>query len=95
MYVSDSGSDDNDCHSESAPCRNLQTVLDRATNGVDIYITSKTLSLDGYKTGVSGGARSCLVLSTQSYSLTGLKGMVEFTCKGNFSKQNFQSPLVS
>ena len=95
MYISDFGSDDNDCHLESAPCRNLQTVLDRATDGADIYVTSKTLSLDGYKTGVLGGVRSCLVLSTQSYSLTGLKGMVEFTCKGKFSKQNFQCPLGS
>ena len=32
-YVSDDGSDDNDCHSASTPCRNLQTVLDRATDG--------------------------------------------------------------
>ena len=27
----------------SAPCRNLQTVLDRATDGADIYVTSETL----------------------------------------------------
>ena len=46
-YVSDDGSDYNDCHSVSAPCRNLQTVLDRATDGTDIYVTSDTLALDG------------------------------------------------
>ena len=45
-YLSDSGSDNNDCHSESEPCKNLQTVLDRATDGADIYVTSDTLSLD-------------------------------------------------
>ena len=39
-YVSDDGSDDSDCHSASAPCRNLQIVLDRAANGADIYVTS-------------------------------------------------------
>ena len=44
-YVSDDGSDNNDCHSESAPCKNLQTVLDRATDGADIYVTSRTFSL--------------------------------------------------
>ena len=45
-YVSDFGSDDNNCHSASAPCRNLQTILDRAIDGADIYVTSNTLSLD-------------------------------------------------
>ena len=45
-YLSDSGSDENDCHSQSAPCKNLQTVMDRATDGADIYVTSDTLSLD-------------------------------------------------
>ena len=44
-YVSDYGSDGNDCQVESAPCRNLQTVLDRGTDGADIYVTSFTLSL--------------------------------------------------
>ena len=44
--MSDSGSDENDCHTESAPCLNQQTVLDRATEGADIYVTSDTLSLD-------------------------------------------------
>ena len=46
-YVSDGGSDQNDCHTESTPCRNLQTVLGRAADGAAIYVTSTTLSLDG------------------------------------------------
>ncbi len=45
-FVSDSGSDDNDCHTEDEPCKNLQTVLNRAEDGADIYVTSDTLSLD-------------------------------------------------
>ena len=45
--MSDDGSDDNDCRSESTPCRNLQTVLNRATDGADIYVTSDTLSMNG------------------------------------------------
>ena len=49
-YVSDYGSDDNDCHSESTSCRNLQTVLDRATDGADIYVISPKLSLDAVYT---------------------------------------------
>ena len=53
-YVSDDGSDDNDCHSASTPCRNLQTVLNRAADGADIYVTSDTLSLDGSKD-INGG----------------------------------------
>ena len=47
--MSGDGSDDNDCHSASTPCRNLQTVLDRATDGADIYVTSDTLSLDFHR----------------------------------------------
>ena len=44
--MSDGGSDDNDCCLGSTPCRNLQTVLDRARDGAHIYVTSPTLSLD-------------------------------------------------
>ena len=49
-YISDEGSDDNNCHTESIPCKNLQTVLNRAHkmygDGADIYVTSRTLTLD-------------------------------------------------
>ena len=47
-FVSDNGSDVNNCKTVSTPCKNLQTVLDRASDHADIYIcvTSDTLSLD-------------------------------------------------
>ena len=45
-YVSDDGSDENDCHSPTVPCRNLQTVLNRAKDDADIYVTSPKLSVD-------------------------------------------------
>ena len=35
-YVSDERSDDNDCQTECTPCKNLQTVLDRASDGADL-----------------------------------------------------------
>ena len=44
--MSDNGSDHNTCHSESTPCRNLQTVFNRAEDNAQILITSPTLSLD-------------------------------------------------
>ena len=45
-FVSDEGSDRYNCQTESTPCKNLQTVLDRASDGAEIYVTSETLSLD-------------------------------------------------
>ena len=45
-FVSDEGSDQYNCQTESTPCKNLQTVLDRASDGAEIYVTSETLSLD-------------------------------------------------
>ena len=45
-FVSDGGSDRYNCQTEYAPCKNLQTVLDRASDGADIFVTSETLSLD-------------------------------------------------
>ena len=79
--MSDYGSDDNDCHSESTQCRNLQTVLDRATDRADIYVTSQTLSLDSNINQCLPGP-CCLVESSLSYNLYGFYGMVEITCKG-------------
>ena len=70
-YISDEGSDQNDCHSESAPCLNLQTVLDRATDGADIYVTSDTLSLDA----VRDIFNDCVVNSSISYSIQSAKGV--------------------
>ena len=95
-YVSDYGSDDNDCHTASAPCRKLQTVLDRATDSADIYVTSHSLSLDGvynvaWFPGMSGGfdpeMRNCCQLgSSLSYSIISLNGnLVNITCAGQCS----------
>ena len=80
--MSDYGSNGNDCHSASAPCRSLQTVLDRATDGADIYVTSDSFSLDGVHNvtrlpGVSGWVDSemrncCQLYSSLSYSLNSL-----------------------
>ena len=69
-YVSDYGSDTNDCHSESAPCKNLQTVLDRAADGADIYVTSTMLSI-------------CTVNSSISFNMSGINGLgINVTCSG-------------
>ena len=83
-YVSDYGSDDNDCHSASAPCRNLQTVLDRATDGAEIFVTSNTLSLDSntkrfYKHDY------CVINSSLSYTLRSYhNSSINITCPGMF-----------
>ena len=98
-YVSDEGSDDNDCHSVSAPCRNLQTVLDRATDGADIYVTSLTLSLDAVHTNSLVNINlhyfkehylsltSCLVVGSISYSINSINGShVNVTCSGQYNQ---------
>ena len=80
-YISDSGSDDNDCHTESAPCKNLQTVLDRATDGADIYVTSDTLSLDAVHSQDELGNDYCEVNSSKSYNISTTHGTTfEFNC---------------
>ena len=63
LYVSDNGSDQNDCPMQSTPCQNLQTVLDRAMDGADIYVTSDTLSL-----------YPCKVNSSLSYNIMRING---------------------
>ena len=85
-YVSDKGSDVNNCQRKTTPCKNLQTVLNRATDGADIYVTSETLSLDGFQNeswlpGYSmpfyhepkGFKNNCQLMSSISYTLTGIK----------------------
>ena len=73
--MSADGSDTNDCHSVSAPCRNLQTVLDRATDGADIYVTSDTLS-------IRKDSR-CEVNSNLSYTLKNYNNILtKLTCRG-------------
>ena len=97
-YVSDDGSDDNNCHSASAPCRNLQTVLDRATDGADIYVTSNTLSLDKVYRNISINVEvpaayykksllvpNCIVESKISFRLSStLHKRVNITCLGKY-----------
>ena len=93
--MSDDGSDDNDCHSASTSCRNLQTVLDRATDGADIYVTSDSLSLDfvhnvAWFPGVLGEFdpemhNCCQLSSSLLYSLSSLNGnIVNITCIGQY-----------
>ena len=96
-YVSNDGSDDNDCHSAAGPCRSLQTVLDRATDGADIYVTSDSLSLDGvhnvvWFSGMSGVfdpemLNCCQLSSSLSFSLSSLnENLVNITCAGHYSQ---------
>ena len=77
-FVSDEGSDRDNCQTESTPCKNLQTVLNRASDHAEIYVTSETLSLDlvkdmvWYKMAHWYGKLSgscCLINSSLSYTL--------------------------
>ena len=95
--MSDYGSDDNDCHTDFTPCKNLQTVLDRAEDGANIYVTSDTLSLENvtgsvwlYGYYVEHGFNTCCQLnSSLSYSISSLYGRhINFTCSGWY-KGNF------
>ena len=88
--MSDSGSDDNDCHSASSPCRNLQTVLDRAADGADIYVTSETLPINDKNCTVTidiyytpKNVTCCKVNSSLSYSIRRTNGgTFTVTCSG-------------
>ena len=82
-FVSDKGSDSYNCQTESTPCKNLQTVLDRASDGAKIYVTSETLSLDlVYDTvwynmafwNFPTTGSSCLINSNLSYTLRSING---------------------
>ena len=83
-FVSDEGSDQYNCQTESSPCKNLQTVLDRASDGAEIYVTSETLSLDlvydtvwykmsHWETYTRSGS-CCLINSSLSYTLRSING---------------------
>ena len=90
-YVSDFGSDRHDCHIESRPCRNLQTVLDRATDGADIYVTSDTLSLDAVHDKVQereGIVDTCEVKSSISYNISSEHGR-RFMLACHFLKREY------
>ena len=98
--MSDYGSDENDCLSESAPCKNLQTLLDRAQDGADIYVTSLTLSLDAVYTNTTVYLNyygtmddhyqtydCCLVAGSISYSISSISGSpVNVTCSGQYNQ---------
>ena len=83
-FVSDEGSDRDNCQTESTPCQNLQTVLDRASDADEIYVTSETLSLDlvhdtvWYKMAYWGTHANtgscCLIKSNLSYTLKSING---------------------
>ena len=82
-FVSDEGSDKYNCQTESTPCKNLQTVLNRASDHAEIYITSETLSLDlvndtvWYKMtfwSFTLTGSSCLIDSSLSYTLRSING---------------------
>ena len=77
--MSDYGSDGNDCQTESTPCKNLQTVLDRASDGADIYVISDKLSLNAVHSQVwyptfIGIYDCCEVNSSLSYNISRLGG---------------------
>ena len=69
-YVSNYGLDNNDCHSVRTPCKNLQTVLDRATDGADMYVTSHTVSLGMIIKPSRHYGNCCRVESSISYTIT-------------------------
>ena len=82
-FVSDEGSDSDNCQTESTPCKNLQAVLDRASDGAEIYVTSETLSLGlvtdtvWYKMPYRSWALTgscCLINSSLSYTLRSING---------------------
>ena len=73
-FVSDYGSDDNDCQTESTPCKNLQTVLDRASDDADIHVSSHRLTLNATHCQTrypwSAGDRCCQVKSSISFNIS-------------------------
>ena len=72
-YVSDEGSDFNDCQDESAPCRDLQSVFDAAEDRAAVYVLSERLSV-----GTSIETRI-------SFHITGMNGLVHLSFSGWFS----------
>ena len=90
-FLSEFGSDDNDCHSEVTQCKNLQTVLDRATDGADIYVTSEKLLQRGYKEGHGTERRyyekwKCLMDAEVSFTLRPASSQwVIVECQGHCS----------
>ena len=93
-FLSNEGSDRYDCKTESTPCKNLQTVLNRASDGADIYVTSDTLSLNfvngtvwytiAYSRAKITGS-CCLIISSLSYTLRNINGTrIDITCSSEY-----------
>ncbi len=80
LFVSDSGSDENDCLTESTPCINLQTALDKAHEGATVYITSPTVELmvENY---------DCWLRSKTSTTISGVSDddSVQVLCPGKYA----------
>ena len=94
-YVSMFASDDNDCQSESAPCKNLHTVLDRVTDGSVICVLSYKISLDGVINEISTSPgdqpqASCFVVSENRHTIRacGSVNKFSFTCFGKSVELN-------
>ena len=97
-FVSDEGSDENNCQTESSPCNNLQTILDRASDKANIYSTSDTLSLDlvndtvwykmaTWRTFTLTGS-CCLINSSLSYALRSINSMkTHILCSSKYCLQ--------
>ena len=88
-YVSMFASDDNDCQPESAPCKNLHTVLDRVTDGSVVCVLSYKISLDGVINEISTSPgdqpqTSCVVTSENRHTIRACGNVKEFrfTCFG-------------
>ena len=84
--MSDEGSDQNDCLTESTPCQNLQSVLNRAMDGVDIYVTSDKLLLKRCK------VSNCEVNSSLSYNIRRINsGKFNVICAGLYLNSKYYS----
>ena len=94
-FVSDGGCDKYDCQTESTPCQNLQTVLDRASDGAGICVASETLSLDlvddtvwytmTFWDNFALIGSCCLINSSLSYTLSSINGTkIKITCSSEY-----------
>ncbi len=82
--MSDEGNDTNNCQSQTLPCRNLQTVVDRAPDGAEIFVVSQTLSM---ASGFVYRDKRCVIMSRKSYTVRSLHGNhVKVKCPGDCTK---------
>ena len=83
-YVSDNGSDLANCQTANTPCRNLQTVLNKAADGAVISVMSTSLNLDGVIISADHMRTSqCVLESSVSFSMQPFNNEnVEVVCSG-------------